>query len=216
MVSPVPAYAQEAYAVLHGHFGDGEFGPEYLAWFVSKTMVKKLLHVLEKAGWTRRVGRGRYVCVTPDGIFQSMVRFRVPQLLETAGRPYAYADASAVEIWTDYSYIQRSWEHSPYFVKVLRRDVRFWVSYFRANKIRVFVGEAGTALGEFVVLQPQPRLASQTRAGLPVDPVKSVVRFCERNIDAFEYPLAYMKAKFGVKTRAVLDPRTVEEALKAV
>jgi hypothetical protein len=216
MVSPVPVYAQEAYAVLRSRFGEGEFGPEYLAWFVSETMVKKMLHVLEKAGWTRRVGRGRYVCVTPDAIFQSMVRFRVPQLLEAAGRPYVYAGASAVEIWTDYSYIQRSFEHSPYFVKVLRRDVRFWVSYFRAHKVRVFVGEAGTALGEFIVLQPQPRMTRQTRAGLPVEPVAAVVRFCERNIDAFEYPLAYLNAKFGVKTRAALDPRIVEEAAKAL
>jgi hypothetical protein len=215
MVSPVPAYAQEAYAVLRNRFGDGEFGPEFLAWFVSATMVKKMLHVLEKAGWTRRVGRGRYVCVAPDEIFQTMVRFKVPELLEAAGRPYVYADASAVEIWTDYTYLQRSWEHSPYFVKVLRRDVRAWISYFRAHKVTVFVGEAGTALGEFVVLRPQARLTRKTHAGLPVEPVGSVARFCERNLDAFEYPLAYLKAKLGVRTRAALDPRVLAEAVKA-
>lgn len=215
MARPVPTYAQAAYAVLRSRFGDGEFGPEYMAWFVSKTMVKKTLHVLEKAGWTQRVGRGRYACVRPDAIFQAMAQFRVPELLEQAGRPYVYADASAVEIWTDYSYIQRSWEHSPYFIKILRRDSKFWVQYFRAQRIKVFVGEAGTALGEFVVLEPKERLQAEERGERPVEPLDAVVRYCERHIDAFEYPLAYLKAKFGVKTRASLDPRTMEEAMKA-
>lgn len=215
MASPVPTYAQEAFTVLRSRFADGEFGPEYLSWFVSKNMVKKTLHVLEKAGWTRRVNKGRYVCVAPDSIFRSMVQFRVPDLLQKAGRPYAYADASAVEVWTDYRYIQRSWEHSPYFVRILRRDVRSWVEYFRANKVKVFVGAAENALGEFVVLRPQERLQAEEHEGRPVEPLASVVRYCERYVDTFEYPLAYLKAKFGVRTRVALDPRTVEEAVKA-
>lgn len=215
MTNPVPVYAQEAYAVLRSRFAETEFGPEYLSWFVSKSMVKKTLHVLEKAGWTKRTGRGRYVCVAPDSIFRSMVQFRVPELLAKAGRPYVYVDASAVEVWTDYSYIQRSWEHSPYFVKVLRRDVGDWVSHLRANKIRVFINKAENALGEFVVLKPQERLAREEHGGRPVEDLDSVVRYCERNVAAFEYPLAYLQAKFGIKTRVALDSRIVEEATRA-
>lgn len=216
MTNPVPTYAQEAYAVLRGRFAEEEFGPDYLSWFVSRSMVKKTLHVLERAGWIRRVERGRYACVAPDSIFRSMVQFRVPDLLQKAGRPYAYADASAVEVWTDYSYIQRSWEHSPYFVHVLRRDVPFWISYFRADKVKVFVGQAENALGEFVVLRPRERLPKGKHGGRPLEPLNAVVRFCERNVAAFEYPLAYLKAKFGVRTRVELDPRTVAEAVNAV
>lgn len=215
MSAPVPAFAQEAYAILGGRFGEGEFGPGYLSWFVSKAMVKKTLHVLEKAGWIRRVGKGRYTCVSADSVFRSMLQFRVPGLLERARRPFVYAGASAVEIWTDFSYLQRSWEHSPYFVKVVRHDVDFWVSYFRANRVKVFVDSPEPAWGEFVVLEPQKALSHEQHAGLPVEPLDAVVRFCERHVEAFEYPLAYLMAKHHVSTRVALDPRTVEEAMRA-
>lgn len=215
MTTPVPAFAQEAYAVLRSRFAGEAFDSAYLSWFLSRSMVKKTLHVLEKAGWIRRVEKGKYVCAVPEAVFGSMVQFRVPELLQQAGRPYVYADASAVEVWTDYSYIQRSWEHSPYHVRVLRRDLDFWVSYFRARRMKVFVDEAQSALGEFVVLRPQERLKRVEHNGVPVEPLESVVRFCERHIDAFEYPLAYLKARFRVRTSVALDERVVSEAMRA-
>jgi hypothetical protein len=38
--------------------------------------------------------------------------------------------------------------------------------------------------------------------GVPVDPLETVVKYCEKYIDAFEYHLAYIKAKFDVTTSA--------------
>ncbi|MGQ0535611.1 MAG: hypothetical protein ACT4PT_06025 [Methanobacteriota archaeon] len=215
MTQPVPTFAQEAYAVLRTRFGGDAFDAGYLAWFMSRPMVKKTLHVLERAGWIRRVEPGVYLCTAPDEVFSSMVQFRVPGLLKAAARPYAYSDASAVEVWTDYSYIQRSWEHSPYFVDVLRQDLKFWVDHFRRNKVKVFVNASEPALGEFVVLKPRARLTSEEHEGSPVEPLNAAVRFCERNIDTFEYPLAYLMAKYHVTTRATLDKRVVKEAMKA-
>ena len=49
-----------------------------------------------------------------------------------------------------------------------------------------------------------------------MDKLNEVVRFCERNIDTFEYPLAYLKSKFGVKTRKRIDERVLAEAAKVV
>jgi hypothetical protein len=172
--------------------------------------------VLEKAGWIWRVGRGEYVCERPDDIIRSMVRFRVPDLLKAAGMMYAYSDASAVEIWTDFSYIQRSWEHSPYYVRVLKDDLRTWVEFFRRHRVKAFVGKAEPSLGEFVVLQPQDRLVSEERSGSPVEPLESVVRYCERNINSFEYPLAYLKEKFRTETKADIDRRVMHEAARTV
>ena len=131
MSEPVPAYAQEAYAILRTHFGSESFPSDYLSWFISGAMVKKTLHSLERAGWVKRVKKGKYVCMNADDIFNSMVSFRVPELLKGSGMKFAYTGASAVEVWTDYSYIQRSWEHSPYFLKVLKADLRRWIEYFR-------------------------------------------------------------------------------------
>lgn len=215
MTVPVPTFGQEAYAVLRGRFGGEEFGSPYLGWFLSGPMAKKTLHVLEKAGWIRRIGKGRYVCASPDEVFRSMIDFRVPGILKLAARPYAFAGASAVEVWTDYSYLQRSWEHSPYFVKVVRRDLPYWMALFAAAKVKHFVGAPETSLGEFVVLQPVDRLAAQEHNGQPVDSLAEAVRFCERHLDAFEYPLAYMKAKLRAKTHVRLDSRTMAEAIQA-
>jgi len=216
MTEPVPTYAQEAYAILYNRFASDSFPSDYLTWFISRAMVKKTLHILEKAGWIRRVEKGRYVCVNPDVVFKSMIEFKVPKLLERAGMRYAYTEASAAEIWTDFSYIQRSWEHSPYYIKVLRSDLKQWLEYFNKHRVNVFVNEAELSLGEFVVLKPQEKLVYDTYNNLPVEPLERVVRYCEMHIDSFEYPLAYLQAKFKVRTRASIDRRVMREAVKAI
>ena len=201
---------------MRSRFGSDSFPADYLSWFVSRGMVKKTLHMLEHAGWIRRVEKGSYVCRNADEIFRSMVEFRVPRLLSEAGMKYAYTEASAVEVWTDYSYIQRSWEHSPYFVKVLRSDLDRWVSYFRIHKVKVFISRPELAMGEFVILKPADELAIVTHNGLPVDPLKLAVSYSEKNVHTFEYPLAYLKAKFKVKPKVEIDRRVLVEAAKAV
>lgn len=216
MTEPIPTYAQQAYAILYNRFSDQPFDSSYLAWFLSRGMVKKTLHILEKKKWIRRIERGSYVCINPDEVFKDMVQFRVPTLLDNSGKSYAYTGASAVEIWTDYTYIQRSWEHSPYFVKMLRRDLKSWTHYFREHKVNIFVKEAQPSIGEFVVLFPEERLESEVYGGKPVDGLSEVARFCERNIEAFEYPLAYLKNKFGVEIRARIDERVLEEVARVV
>jgi len=216
MSEAVPTYAQEAYAILRSRFGSDSFPADYMSWFVSRSMVKKTLHTLEHAGWIRRVEKGSYVCKNADEIFKSMVEFRVPRLLDGAGMRYAYTEASAVEVWTDYSYIQRSWEHSPYFVRVLRSDLGRWVGYFRRHKMKVFTSRPELAMGEFVILKPSDGFPIVTHNGLPVDPLKSAVSYSEKHVHTFEYPLAYLEAKFKVKPNVEIDRRVLREASKAV
>ena len=216
MTEPIPTYAQQAYAILRNKFASDSFSSDYLSWFISKSMVKKTLHTLEKSGWIRRVGKGKYLCISADEIFKSMVEFKVPTLLEKANRKYTYADASAVEMWTDYSYIQRSWEHSPYYVNILRSEVEQWVQYFRKHKINVFIDEAEPSLGEFIVLKPQEKLAYEEHNNLPVEPLHTVVKYCEKHIDTFEYPLAYLQVKFKIKTKVRIEKRVMQEAEIAI
>src|SRR5439155_7624424 len=134
----------------------------------------------------------------------------------SAGMRYAYAEASAVEVWTDYSYIQRSWEHSPYFVRVLRSDLDRWVSYFRIHKVKVFTSRPELAMGEFVILKPAGEFAIVTHNGLSVDPLKLAVSYSEKHIHTFEYPLAYLKARLKVNPMIEIDRRELSEAAKVV
>lgn len=214
MTEPVPPFAQKAYAILRARFSDDTFPSSYLARFISENMVKKTLHVLETAGWIRRVERGKYVCNPPDDVFESMIAFRVPELLEEADWPYVLAEASAVEVWTDYTYIQRSWEHSPYYVNVRNEEVEDWKNHFRDHRVTVFVDDAQPALGEFVVMRPKDELEGVEHEGVPVEPLETVVEYCEDHIDAFEYPLAYIRAKHDVDTDVEIDERVSAEAAK--
>jgi len=216
MVEPIPVYAQEVYAVLYNRFKERPFDSNYLRWFISEPMMKKTLHVLEKKGWIRRLDRGSYCCINPDKVFRDMVRLKVPELLSKANKPYAYAKVSAAEIWTDFSYMQRSWEHSPYFIKVLKKDLNYWVEYLRSHKIKSFVKEAKPALGEFVVLLPEERLSYDMHNGKPVEKLVDVVKFCEENIETFEYPLAYLIKKYKIKSSVDMDIRVLQEAAKAI
>jgi len=213
MSEPVPVYAQEAYAVLRNKFGGEAFPSDYLSWYLSKEMVKKILHTLEHAGWIKRIDRGKYSCNKSDDIFKSMVEYRVPELLRSSKMRFCFTEASAVEIWTDYSYIQRNWEHSPYYIRILSKDSKEWIDYFAKHKVRSFLSEAEPAIGEFVILRPQKGLANVViRNDLPVDSLKAVVKYCEKHFAAFEYPLAYLKAKFNVKTSVNIDRRVLNEA----
>ncbi|MDY6789023.1 MAG: hypothetical protein SVV03_03595 [Candidatus Nanohaloarchaea archaeon] len=216
MVQPVPVYAQKAYAVLEERFGEREFSSRYLARYISKDMVKKTLHVLKEAGWIRQVERGAYVCVPPEEIFHGMIQFRVPDLLEEADMEYAYTEASAVEIWTDFTYVQRSWEHSPYYIQVRENDVEDWVGHFREHRITAFIGKSKPALGEFVILKPRETLNRVKHDKYPVEPLKNSVQYCEENINTFEYPLAYLKQKYDVKTTEKIDKRVTEKAVKTL
>ncbi|HLD57706.1 MAG TPA: type IV toxin-antitoxin system AbiEi family antitoxin domain-containing protein [archaeon] len=211
MTCAIPAYGEEAYAILYNKFGVETFSQGYLKWFLSKQMTKKTFHVLEKRGWIERVGRGLYKCKTPEQAIKGMVAFRVPGLLNSSGTKYCYTKASSVEVWTDYVYMQRSWEHSPYYIKVLEKDVRFWLSYFRGCGVRAFINKPEPSLGEFVVLICQDKLSFDTVNGKPVDTLEETTSFCEKNISMFEYPLAYLVRKFKLKTKSAIDSRVMEE-----
>src|SRR5207245_9314768 len=88
MSEAVPTYAQEAYAILRSRFGSDSFPADYLSWFVSRGMVKKTLHMLEHAGWIRRVEKGSYVCRNADESCSAMVEFSGPRWLSDGGRSY--------------------------------------------------------------------------------------------------------------------------------
>ncbi|MBI5332305.1 MAG: hypothetical protein HZB65_01920 [Candidatus Aenigmarchaeota archaeon] len=211
MSEPIPMYGEQAYTILYNKFGTNPFSSGYFKWFLSESMRKKILHVLEKKGWIRRIEKGKYICIKPEQIIKDMIKFRVPGLLELSKRKHCYTKASAVEIWTDFSYIQRSWEHSPYFIRVLKSDIKFWVNYLKSHGISVFLNKAETALGEFVVLIPEDDFKYNIIENKPVDSIKRVAEFCNQNIDMFEYPLAYLIKKFQLKTDAKIDPRILKE-----
>jgi len=194
----IPKYALRAYGLLYTKYGtEEEFSQDSLNWLVSASMRKKIFATLLHAGWIMKKSRRKYACIDPKTIFTSMFSFKVPEVLKKSKREYCYSGMSAVEIWTDFSYIQRSWEHSPYFIKIKEADISYWKEFLADNGIPFFV-EDGSFIGEFIVLQPKKNIDYIIYQGLPVEKLPRVVTFCQKNT-LFEYALAYLKKKFNLK-----------------
>ncbi len=210
----IPRYALRAYALLYNRFGtEKEFKQDSLDWLVSTAMKKKIFSVLLNSGWIKKRSKTSYLCLSPEDIFKDLFSFRVPDMLKKAERGYCYFGASAVEIWTKFSYMQRGWEHSPYFIKIKEDDMRYWKDLFSKEGIPYFLNE-GSFLGEFVILKLAKKIDCTNVDGYPVDKLEDAVDFCKKNLSLFEYALAYLVRKYKLKIKMDKEIlNRVEEAL---
>lgn len=191
-----PSFALRAYALFFWRHGTKEpFSQSELDWIVSVPMKKKIFSVLLRSGWVAKVSRTTYRCVDPRKVFRDMLQFRVTEVVKNARKPYALTGLSAIEIWSDYSYIQRSIEKSPYFIKVLKKDVTYWKRFFNQNSVPNYVNR-GTTIGEYVILMPVNDLKFVEKQGLKVEPLKEAARQASQN-EMFGYAYDYIKQKYG-------------------
>jgi len=196
MFSDIPQYGLRSYALLFSRHGTGEeFGQSELDWAVGESMRKKTFAVLLRAGWIRKASRNTYVCSAPDAIMRGLAEFKVPDIIKASERPYAFTGLSAVEIWSDYSYVQRGMDNSPYFIKVLPKDVTYWKAFFRRRGVPVYVG-SGSTVGEYVILVPEKKLHCTKKEGLNVEGLKDAVKIARSN-DIYSYAYEYIKDRYG-------------------
>ncbi len=196
MVVEIPRYGLKAYALLFSkHGAHGEFTQSELEWMVSASMKKKIFSLLLRTGWIRKNPNGTYTCTSPSDAIRSLLEFRVPKIMRSAKKPYAFTGLSAVEIWSDFSYVQRGIEKSPYFIKVLRKDLKYWKGFFNRNRIPNYVGK-GSSIGEFVILIPASSLTYEEKGGFKVDSFKETISYAKEN-DAYAYASDYMESKYG-------------------
>ena len=198
MYSEIPYACMRAYALLFSRFGEKRpFAQSELDFVLSGSMKKKMFSILLNSGWIRKRGRREYLCNEPGEVFRHLLDFKVPLMMGKAQKPYAFSGLSAIEVWSDYSYTQRSTERSPYFIRVLRRDVPYWKGFFAAKRVPVYVGK-GTSIGEFAILMPVARLESVEKDGLSVEPLEDAMADAEGN-EMHYYAYEYMRRKYGRK-----------------
>ncbi|MBW2984321.1 hypothetical protein KY361_04355 [Candidatus Woesearchaeota archaeon] len=192
----IPQYGLRAYSLFYSKHGSREaFKQSELDWIVSQSMRKKIFSLLLKAGWIRKESRDTYKCIEPQKAVRGLLEFRLYDTIVHAKKPYAFTKLSAVEIWSDYSYIQRGIERSPYFIKVLKKDLRYWKDFFNKNNIPNYVNE-GSTIGEFVILMPVDKIVSVRKDGLNVEPLKKTLKIAKEN-EMYEYVYKYMRKKYG-------------------
>ncbi len=194
------------YCLLYLKFGSREFVLDSIRWYFSRQMLKKLAFRLRGIGWLKSgPKRGTYACEAPENAVKKFFEPRVEKALNESGFSHCYTGASAAEIWSDQAYMQRSWEHSPFFIKVFRKDLGKWRTFFAKRGINYFEKEPANAVGEFVVMKPTTSMMVDGHNGFPVEPLNETIKFCESNKDAFEYVLAYFQNKYGKNTSAAVE-----------
>ena len=212
MTKEIPSYALRAYGLLFTKYRLRPFSASALNWMVSEAMKKKIFWVLKESKWIEKSGSDQYVCRQPKQVFKELFEFKVPTALKQVVKAWRFIGMSAVEIWTDYSYIQRSWEHSPYFIEVEQKDIKYWKKLLSAKGIPYFM-KNGSSIGEFVILMPVKKIKINIHNDANVMSIKETFEYCKEN--AFtEYPLAYLSKKYHLK--AEIDERLLAKVSEAL
>jgi hypothetical protein len=194
-IKEIPAFGLRAYALFFSRHGISEkFTQNELEWIVGQSMKKKIFSLLLNSGWIIKKSKNEYVCVNPSEIFKKILEFKVPQIIREATKEYSFTGLSAVEIWSDYSYVQRGIEKSPYFIRVLKKDLKYWKEFFNKNKIPNYVKE-GSTIGEYVILIPVDKISSTEKSGLYVDTLKETIKTAKAN-KIYLYAYNYIKEKY--------------------
>lgn len=196
MTIEIPQYGLKAYALFFTKHGlNEEFGQSDLDWIVRQSMKKKIFSLLLRSGWIKKASKNRYLCISPEKAIAGLLEFKVPNTIKKSERQYAFTDLSAIEIWSDYSYVQRGIEKSPYFVRVLKKDLSYWKKFFNRCDIPVYISDGGT-IGEYVILKPVDKLKFAEKEGYKVVDLRETMKLAASN-EIYSYPYSYMREKYG-------------------
>lgn len=197
MTIEIPQYGLKAYSLLFSRHGtQEEFKQSELNWIVSDSMKKKIFSLLLKNGWIKKCANQSYSCTNPSEAIKGLLEFRVPKMIKEAKKPYAFTQLSAVEIWSDFSYVQRGMEKSPYFMKVLKKDLKYWKEFFNRHEIPNYI-DHGTTIGEYIIFIPVSKLKFEEKDEFNVDSFAETMKYAKSN-DIYAYALEYMKSKYKV------------------
>ncbi len=196
MIMEIPPFCLRAYALFFlKHNIKEAFRQSELNWIVGQSMKKKIFSILLRSGWIKKESKELYKCRLPSEIFTGLFEFKLPSIIKAAAKPYAFTGSSAIEIWSDYVYMQRGIEKSPYYIKILRTDLRYWKKFFNKNQIPNYLNK-GTTIGEYVVLFPVQKIVSEELNGVKVEPLKNVINMAKDN-ELWRYAYDYMRRKYG-------------------
>jgi len=199
MVMEIPQFCLRAYALFFlKHNVKEAFRQSELDWIVGQSMKKKIFSILLRSGWIKKENKGLYKCKSPNEVITGLFEFKLPSIIKTATKPYVFTGSSAIEVWSDYAYIQRGIEKSPYYIKILRKDLRYWKNFLNKNQIPNYLNE-GTTIGEYVIFIPVRRIVSEEFNGMNVEPLKKTIKMAKDN-ELWRYAYNYMRKKYESTT----------------
>jgi len=177
------------------HGSREEFKQSELDWIVGQSMKKKIFALLLRSGWITKSSKDSYRCTSPENVMNGLFEFKLPTIIKEAKKGYAFTGLSAVEIWSDFSYVQRSRERSPYFIKVLKKDLTYWKEFFNRHRIPYYINQ-GSTIGEYAILIPVQAITNEEKDGIKVETLKETLRLSKSN-DMHLYAYDYIKKRYG-------------------
>lgn len=196
----ISKYAQKLYGLLWNKFGENVFYTKQLNFldiFMSKTMKKKLLFILNEQEWIERIGRGKYICLNPSVVIGNFFKPKVLSLLKKTKMKWCFSALNALEVYSDFSVEHRSWISSPFYIKILEKDLKKWIKLFKKSEIPIFIYEGKPQLGEYVVLIPKKTFNVKIINDHPVETLEEVIEFTKKRSFEFAYELNYLGEKYG-------------------
>ena len=196
MIKEIPQYGLRAYALFFSkHDSKEPFTQRELDLILSDSMRKKVFSLLLNNGWIKKQSHNSYTCINPEIIFKNLLNFRIPELMKKSKRDYSFTNLSAVEIWSDYSYVQRGIEKSPYFINILKKDLSYWKDFFNKNSICYYMNE-GSTIGEYMILIPRNNIKYVNKDDFKVISLKETLNIAKKN-KMHLYAYNYMRNKYG-------------------
>src|SRR3989344_5408861 len=196
MINEIPQYGLRAYALFFSkHDSIESFTQKELDWILSDSMKKKVFSLLLNNGWIKKQSYNSYTCISPEIIFKNLLNFKIPELIKKSEKSYSFTNLSAVEIWSDYSYVQRGIDKSPYFIDILKKDLSYWKNFFSHNSIPYYINE-GSTIGEYIILIPINKIKFVNKDNFNVISLKETFKIAKKN-KMYLYPYKYMKEKYG-------------------
>ena len=188
------------YGWLYNTFGNNTFTIDDFRMMFPSPQPTKIIHDLIKLDFMKREKRGKYKIVRPEEFVKKIVKENLEKgdVLQKSDKKYAYANSTAVNIWTEgYYWTDFTKGFKPVHIYILKKDVKYWKEFLSKHDVEYVVeGEHKTLFGLTYVLHPKETFTVDTKDGNAVVPLKEIITYCQNNILLYRPALEYLDKKY--------------------
>jgi sugar-specific transcriptional regulator TrmB len=188
------------YGWLYNTFGNNTFTIDDFRMIFPSPQPTKIIHDLIKLDFMKRTKRGKYRIIKPEEFVKKIIKENLEKhnILQKSNKKYAYANSTAVNIWTDgYYWTDFTRGFKPVHIYILKKDINYWKEFFNQHDVEyVLEGEHKTLFGLTYVLHPKETFTVETKDGNAVVPLKEIITYCQNNIILYRPALEYLDKKY--------------------
>jgi hypothetical protein len=166
----------------------------------------KVLHDMVQKGFLENISKGMYRVNSPREYLEK--KFNIGDtydLVKEAKLKYAFTGPDAVFFWTKGGYnVDRFFGFYPIHLKIERRELENWKTFFMSRDKKMHInGESikQMLLGAFYVVYLDSEFKTEDVDGFKVIPLDETIKFCEKNIYAYEPALEMINELYNLELK---------------